>query len=288
AYRLRWKEVLAPAAGRETAELLKAMEKLAAETKDEAKKEAADDLENFRLAASLFQESAPLLPKMAKGQRIALAYWDAGGAPARIEESILKIDAQRVEMKLGDGSIVVPFGEIAASTLADLFKGRTARKDSDNRAAVVACLLDGDAEGAKRFRGEAFAQINDKYAEAAQELQEKRAAGDKEKAARKLFYDAEREYFDYGEMVGAIGKYKALLGEHAATAFVKRNRAAIAARAEGGLKDFFYASGDLTVTPGFKLGKYGKIDAAWASQQDVEPAKMKDSYVQIEFSAIPE
>jgi hypothetical protein len=72
------------------------MEKLAAETKDDAaKKEAADDLENLRLAAALLQESLPLLPKLAKGPAVALSYWDAGGSPARHEETVLKVDAHR-------------------------------------------------------------------------------------------------------------------------------------------------------------------------------------------------
>jgi hypothetical protein len=289
-YRNRWKEIVAPAAARDCAELLKAMEKLAAETKDDAaKKEAADDLENLRLGASVFQEAGALLPRMAKGQKIALAYWDAAGNLARVEEVILRIDAQRVEVKLGDGSVVIPFGEVAAATLADLFKARAAKKESDARAAAAACFLDGDAEGAQKFRPNPSPMFNDKYGEAAKELLRRRSGDEKEKAARQLFTEAERDFFDYGEMAGAVAKYKSLLGgEHAATGFVRRTRAAIAARAEGGIKDFLFASGDLSITSGFKAGKYGKIEAAWVSQQDLDPAKAKDNYVEMEFSAAPE
>ena len=289
AYRARWKHLLAPAASRDFAEAAKAMEKLAAETTDEsAKKEAADDLENLRLAAGLVQEALPLLPKMAKGQRVAIGYWTAAGAPAKHEEAVVKIDAHRMEMKLGEGSFVIPLGEVSASTLADLFKARAARKDTDNRAAVVACLLEGDAEGAQRFHGESIPSVNDKYAEAAKEALQRRAEDGKEKAARALFYEAERDYFDYGEMAGAVAKYKALLAEHGGTAFVRRNRAAIAARTEGGMKDFYYSPADLTIAGSFKLGKHGKIEAAWVSQEDLERAKMKDNYIQLEFSASPE
>src|SRR6185295_5912252 len=132
-----------------------------------------------------------------------------------------------------------------------------------NRAATAACLLDGDAEGAQRFRGEAFASINDKYAEAAKEIVQRRVGDDREKAARQLFYEAERNYFDYGEAAGAVARYKALLGvDQSATTFVKRNRAAILARTETAFKDYLFASGDLIVTSSFKLGKYGKVDAA--------------------------
>src|SRR5207248_2386106 len=162
---------------------------------------------------------------------MALAFWDADGMLVRVDDTVLKVDAQRVEMKLGEGSVVVPFGEVAAATLSDLFKARTVRKDSDARAAAVACLLDGDAEGAQRFRPEPPAPINEKYVEAARDLSARRATDEKEIAARRLFFEAERGYFDYNETVGAVGKYKALLAEHGGTAFVRRNRAAIAARA---------------------------------------------------------
>lgn len=286
AYRARWKDLVAPAAFRDFAEAAKAMEKLAAEAKDDAvKKEAADDLENLRLAAGLVQEAMTLLPKLAKGQKVALTYWDRIGNPVRHEETVLKIDAHRIEMKLAEGSFVIPMGEIASASLADVFKTRPAKKDSDNRAAAVACLLEGDVEGAQRFRAEPIASINDKYADAAKDAAERRAADEKEAAARRLFYEAERDYFDYGEMGNAVGKYKALLAEHGGTAFVRRNRAAIAARTEGGMKDFLYLSGDIGVTGSFKLGKFGKIEAAWVSQADLDAAKARENYLQLDFSA---
>ena len=50
-----------------------------------------------------------------RAKRIALSYWDAGGGLSRIEETIVKIDAHRVEIRLGESSIVVPFGEVAAA-----------------------------------------------------------------------------------------------------------------------------------------------------------------------------
>jgi hypothetical protein len=275
AYRARWKETVS----RDYPEAVKAMEKLAAESKDDAvRKESAEDLENLRLAAAMVQEGVSQLQKLAKGQRIALTYWDGSGGLARVEDAVLKIDAHRVEIKSGEGSVVVPFGEVAVATLADLVKSRPAR------AAVAACLLEGDAEGAQRFRGEPFPSINEKYGEAGKEARQRRTGDDREQAARRLFYEAERGYFDAGEMAGAIAAYKSLLAEHAGTSFVRRNRGAIASRAESGLKDFFFTPGDLTVASSFKLGRHGKIDA-WASQQDLELAKMKENFVEFEFSA---
>ena len=63
-----------------------------------------------------------------------------------------------------------------------------------------------------------------------------------------------------------------------------RNRGAIASRAEGGLKDFLFTAGDLRVSSSFKLGKHGKVEA-WMSQQDVELSRMRENYVEFEFSA---
>jgi hypothetical protein len=280
AYRARWKDVVAPAGGRDYAEAVKALEKLAGETKDDAaKKEAAEDLDNLKLAATVIQEAGALLPKLPKGQRIALSYWDAMGSLQRVEDVILKIDAHRMEVKFGEGSIVVPFGEVAAATLADLHKSR------GGRGAVAACLLDGDAEGAQRFRGEPFPTINDKYGDAAKAALQRRSADDREKTARRLFTEAERGYFDYGETAEAVAKYKALLAEHGGTEFVRRNKGAISARTESPFKDFYFGHADLNVASFFKLGKYGKIEGAWASQQDIDAAKMKDNFVDFEFAA---
>jgi hypothetical protein len=288
-YRSRWKAMLASSAARDYAEAVKAMEKLAAEAKDAAvKKESAEDLDNLRLAGSVIQEAAPLLPKMARGQKISLSYWDPLGAPARVEDLLLRIDAQRVEVKSGEGSVVLPFGEIAAGTLAELFKSHAARKESDGRAAALACLLEGDPEGAQRVRGDPAPAIPDRYAEAAKEIAAARMSDDKEKAARSLFYDAEREYFDPGSTAGSVAKYKALLAEHAGTAFVRRNRAAIAARTEAGPRDLLFTSGDLLATSGFKMGKHGKIEAAWVSQADLELPRMKENFVEFEFAAGPD
>jgi tetratricopeptide (TPR) repeat protein len=288
-YRSRWKEIVGPAAFRDFAEAAKAMEKLAAESRDEAvKKEAADDLENLRLAAGLVQEAMTLLPKLAKGQKVALTWWDRTGTAVRHEETVLKIDAHRIEMKLAESSFVIPMGEVASASLADVFRTRPAKKESDARAAAVASLHEGDVEGAQRFRTEAIASINEKYADAAKEAAPRRASDEKEAAARRMFYEAERDYFDYGETGNAIGKYKALLAEHGGTAFVRRNRAAIAARTEGGMKDFLYLSADIGVTGNFKLGKYGKIEAAWVSQADLEAAKARENYLQLDFSATTE
>lgn len=282
AYRGRWKALLASTLARDYADAVKQMEKLAADEKDaDAKKEAAEDLENLRLAAAVVQETAPLLPKLAKGQKVAISYWDPLGTTLRVDDVVLKIDATRVEVKFGEGSVVLPFGEITAMSLGDLFKARAVKKDTDARAAVMACLFEGDVDGALKLSPSGLPA---RYVDACKDV----GKDDREKAARALFYDAEREFFDPGSSAAAVAKYKSLLGEHSGTAFVRRNKAAISARTEVAPRDVLIANGDLLATPGFKVGKFGKIEAAWVSQADTDFPLMKDNFVEFEFMAQPD
>jgi hypothetical protein len=281
AYVNRWKEMLGPIAVREYGEAVKILEKLLAETKDEQlKKDCARDLENVKLAAAFVAEAAPLVPKVAKGQKLAWTFLDAAGAFARLDDVVLKIDATRVEVKWEEGSRVIPFGEVGAATLGELLKGKTAK------AAAVACFLEGDPEGAKRAGGDAAASVPEYYGVLGREAAEARARDEKESRARALFYEAELDYFEPAETPAAVAQYKQLLAEFGATAFVRRNRAAIAARTEGGLRDVLIPTGDLLSTAGFKLVKVPKIESAWVSQSDVDVPKMKETFAQFSFPAV--
>jgi hypothetical protein len=281
AYVNRWKEIFGPIAARDYGESVRLLEKLLGETKDgQLKKDCARDIENLKLATGFIAEAAPLLPKVAKGQKLAWTFLDSAGAIARLDDVVLKIDATRVEVKWEDGSRVIPFGEVGAATLGELLKGKSAR------AAAVACFLEGDAEGARRAGGEAASAIPDYYGVLGREAAEARARDEKEARARALFYDAERDYFDPGESAEAVAKYKQLLGEFAATAFVRRNKAAISARTEGGLRDILIPTGELIATAGFKLTKVAKVESAWVSQADVDVPKMKETFVEFSFPAM--
>ncbi|HLY09423.1 MAG TPA: PA14 domain-containing protein, partial [Planctomycetota bacterium] len=281
AYVNRWKEMLGPIAARDYAEAVKLLEKLLGETKNDVlKRDCARDLENVKLAAAFIAEAGPLLAKVPKGQKLAWTFLDPAGAIARLDDVVLKIDATRVEVKWEEGSRVISFGEVGAATLAELEKGKAAR------AAAIACFLEGDPEGAKRAGGEAAASIPEYYGVLGREGAEARARDEKEIRARALFYEAERDYFDVSDMAGAVASYKTLLAELGGTAFVRRNRAAIAARTEGGLRDLLIPASELVATAGFKQGKYAKVDAAWVAQADIDVPKMKENFVEFGFPAL--
>ncbi len=275
-YLNRWKEIFGPVAARDYGEAAKLLEKLLTETKDDQlRKDCVRDLENLKLAATFIAEAAPLLAKVPKGQKLAWTFADPSGALVRLEDIVLKIDATRVEVKWEEGSRLISFGEVGAATLNELTKGKSAR------AAAVACALEGDEEGAKKIG----VAVPDYYTLLGRESAESRAKDEKESAARSLFTEAERDYFDVSDQAVAVARYKRLLGEFAGTAFVRRNKAAIASRTESSIKDFLVSNADLLATSAFKLGKYGKIEAAWVSQADVDAPKMKDTYIEFGFPA---
>jgi len=275
-YLNRWKEIFGPVAVRDYGGAAKLLEKLLAETKDEQlRKDCARDIENLKRAAAFLAEAVPLLAKVSKGQKLAWTFSDAGGALVRLEGPVLKIDATRVEVQWEDGSRLISFGEVGPATLNELTKGTSAK------AAAVACALEGDEEGAKKTG----VPVPDYYLVLGREAAEARARDEKESAARRLFADAERDYFDLSEQAASVSAYQRLLGEFAGTAFVRRNQAAIAARAGSEARDFLFIPSDMLATAAFKLGKAGKGEAAWVSQGDLDTPQMKDAYVSFRFPA---
>lgn len=283
-YRARWRDVYGPFAARDGAEAIRLQEKIVADTRDEeVKKAAVRDLESLRLAVAVIQDASPLLPKLVKGQKVALTFWDPAGAPQHVEDVVLKIDATRVELKAEDASRLIPFGEVCAVTLAEQFRARPAKKDTDAKAAAVACLLEGDADGARRVGSDAA--LPEYYLAVGREMAEARLRDEKEGVARGLFYEAERDYFDVSVQAAAVARYKRLLSEFGGTAFVRRNKAAIAARTDTAVRDFLLMNSELLAAPAFRPGKYGKVDAAWVSQADVDAPKMKDTFVEFSFPA---
>ncbi len=277
AYQARWKAALLRWSPAAPAEAVKALEGAAAELKDaELKKQAAADLEDLKLATAFAAEAPALLAKIPKGQKASWTYRDGQGAFVRVDDVLLKADAFRLEVRQGEDSVVFPAGELGLATFGELWRQRPAKKEGDARAVALACLLEGDVEGAARFAP---------LSEAQKALVP--AASEKEQAARDLFRQAEFEYPDPETVVDAVTKYRSLLAEHGATGVVARNRALIAARVEA-VKEHVLPVGDLQVSGGWKKGKHGKVEAAWVTQQDVDLAQIKTQFVDLAFGAWPD
>ena len=202
---------------------------------------------------------------MAKAQKATVSYTDDSGARATVEGTVAATDGHRIEIRRGEDSVIVLVGEIGL-----------AKPPPDARTAAFLCVLDGDVEGAKKAGGD----LPEKYASLASEP---KVADPREIEARGMFAQAEAEYVDPARTLEAVKGYKSLLSDFGATGFVKRNKAAISSRLEGG-KEHFLSAADLTATSNFKQAKHGTVEA-WISTKDLEGAGLKESYVEILFSA---
>jgi serine/threonine protein kinase len=250
--------------------------------------EVASDRENLLQAQAVAPEALAALSRMSKGQRVLLAYADSLGRPARIEGRIQATGPGRIELLREEGSVVIPQGEILPSTLAELFTGKAKESGAVRKAGVLFCLLEGDLEGARRIQGEPPPSIDPRYWEWAHRVSASSSVEDpREPEVRRLFYEAERLYFEPGGAVEAAAKYRQLLEKYALTSFVRRNEPALQARTSV-RKDFVLGPGELLTRGGFKLVHGAGKGDAWVCQKDVDPAEMKDNFVQAEFAVLPE
>jgi len=269
-YRKRWAEAVAIAAGRDCAAALKKLEQAPAGLADPAvKTEAAADAAIFKTVMAAQDEGLQLLLKTPKGQKSSLAYLNEVGTLVELAGTFARIDGNQVDLTTEKGTTQIPVGEIAARSIAQAMKGKR-----DGRDLALLCLVEGDVTGAKTFV-ETTTTIPDKYWKLAP------AAVHAETEARRLFYSAERESASAAKAVDAAAKFASLLKDRGETAFVKRNKALIAARAEPP-KEFFFAFEDLRVAGAFKAFKGEKEEQYWKSQADTV------SYVEILFSALPD
>jgi hypothetical protein len=284
AYAAAWREAVLVAARREYEAAAPLLQKAADQvTEKDLKAEAARDLEDLGLVCRAGTEGRLLLSKLVRGQKVSLAYTDESGNRASVEGTVAATDGQRIEVKRGEETVLLLAGEVSATALTDLFRGRPAKLPTDARAAALLCLLEGDAEAAKRIS--VNPPLPEKYtsfaAEAAEALKN---VPPRELEARKLFAEAEGAYFDPLRAADAVRLYKSLLADYAETGFVRRNKAAMAARTDGG-KEYYLSFSDMTSAGFWKTGKVNTTEA-WMSTKDQEMAQLKDNYIQIDFSAL--
>jgi serine/threonine-protein kinase len=263
-----WREALAHLAARDAAAAAAAVEKLPARPERDA------DLAALKGAQTLYAEAPVLLSRLIKGRALAVDYWDVEGGEARIEGNVERLDALRIEIRKGDLPVTLPYGEIRVRSLAQTWLARPGAKPEDRAAAAFACAAEGDLEGAKSLGADTarFERLTTEALPAA------------ESEARRIFWEAERAWFDFSRTQEAVDAYKALLADHGTTAFVRRNRAAIAARTEAP-KEFYFEPADMSTAAGFLQGRSKKVETCWTSERDLEGAQRRSNFVEIAFPA---
>jgi hypothetical protein len=266
-YRKKWADAIAIAAGRDYPAALRKLEEAGTGHGDATvKAEHAADTEMLKAVMAAQDEGLQLFLKSPKGQKSSLAYLNEAGTLVEVAGTLARVEGGQIDLTLEKGTRQIPIGEIAARSLAQTLKGK--RNDRD---LALLCLMEGDVEGAKSFA--AHTAVPEKYWKIAP------ATVQAEIDARRLFYAAERESGPYVKAVDAAQKFAALLKDRADTAFVKRNRALIAARAEA-QREFFFVFEDLRIGGAFKSFKGEKDEMHWKAIAD------GDATVELTFAAL--
>ncbi|HZE97503.1 MAG TPA: hypothetical protein VE981_10790, partial [Planctomycetota bacterium] len=84
-----------------------------------------------------------------------------------------------------------------------------------------------------------------------------------------------------------VARLQLLLKDRAGDLFVRRNRAAITTRSQGG-RDFVWFAEDLKSSGVFHLAKGSKLESCWTNESDVEGPKAKENFLEVEFSTLPD
>ncbi len=258
-----WEAAAARAGSRDYAGAIARMEQGIPSFRDPAvRAEAAADAEALRQASALLGEALQAVSKWPRGQKVALEYLDPTGSPKRVEGSVSRAGAHRVDVHSDAETVTVEFGEILAGSLAEAVGPKAAK-----RSAALFCLLEGDLEGVRRHQ----AEVPEKYWACARRTAEARSAP-KEKEARDLFFSADREEADFKTASVAVQKYQSLLKDYAETGFVARNRPSIAQRADAG-REFVFLPADMAAAGGFRFWRSPKGEPSWTTDAESEPGR---------------
>jgi hypothetical protein len=222
-----------------------------------AKTEPAADPELVKLAAQVPIEAAKSIEKWTKGQKVKIEVLNGAGERETVEGAVLAADAVRVSIQRDSGSIDVPVAEIAASSLAEIFRTRADRKPTDAKVAAAFATFEG--EGRERPAAEV--------------------------AARRAFWAAEADFLLPRKRSAAVEKFTAFLASEPA-AVVARLRPYVVARLEAA-KDTVFLADDLTGAGTFLQMPSSKLDQAWTSTADAAASKARENFVEAEFHAFP-
>jgi hypothetical protein len=267
-YRARWAAAARPAAARDFAGAIKAVEELRAALTDEiSRKKAAGDIADFKLAAEALAEVPRLLPKWTKGTKVDLQFIGETGLADRIEGTLLEAGARGVTIQAEGGTFDVPAGELAAGSIATLLALRGEKKPTDARAVEVLRALEGASGG---DMGARFSDVRG-------------ALDPKESEARRLFWSAEEDFSTMKTRGAAAAVYEKLLAD--ATFFAARNKAFLEERVVASREQFFFAD-DLAAGGTFSLASAPKLETYWISAAD-SPGKAAANFVEAELFVAP-
>jgi len=281
AFARNWTGALTLACGRDFGPAVQELEKVQPALQDPMlKSQAAADLEILRGVAALHAEAIQAISKWPAGKKIALNFVDYDNNPQRVEGPFVRVRNGTVEIGKGKPIPQWPLGHLTPRSLADFAPGR-------NRiTAAVACLLEGDLAGAKELAGENNPAIPARYWKWGADVARPSDADaqKKEGDARYTYYFAVMNAGAPSLRAEAALRCRKLLEENGSVTWVRRNRAMLAAVADT-TREYVAGPSTLRQVGVFRL-EVPKTLPYWMSDRDIDPAKRRDNYVEMDFSVL--
>jgi hypothetical protein len=225
--------------------------------------EWASDRDYVRRMAELVTSVRAALAASAPGTPVAL---ERQGSREKVEGTVLRAGPHRLEILSGGRGATVELGDLSAASLAALFWAKLSKKtEGEALAAAALCLVEGDADTARRYPSP---PLPERYALLAERVAKAREADEgREAEARRRVAGLDELLRDPAGAFEASLLAKAIVSELGDTRLVKRNRASLLERAEP-RKDFFWGPGDLVATGAFQAGRLGEVDDVWIVARD--------------------
>ena len=275
AYRTAWEKAVEPTAARNYSAAIRALGNAP---------EAKEDVDLLKAAAVAMVEARGILCAWPKGQRVALELHTESADFEKSNDPFVRPTETGVELLRGGSPTAVEFEDIAARSLAAIW---LTKPGSDRRIAALLCLLEGDAPGARlRLDGQASDVLPAKYWSRAAKMADARS-NPAELAARRVWFQAERENASGKTRAAAVAKYRALLNDHAASELVRTRRERIVKRRDAG-REYVFLAEDLTGSGTLKLSRSPKPGACWISMADSPAAAGPNNFVEFQFYALPD
>ncbi len=284
AYREAWRQAAALAASRELDRALTEQARASQGLKEgPAKAEAERDREDLERLPALLSELRRATPRLATGLELSLEIFDDDGSRKRVQGKVLRAWPGRVELS-GEPSVFVETADLTAASLAEALG--LLRKPAAGELRALAFLAAAEGDGAAALR--LFAGLDEKHRELAKHGASRGPRRpEAEREARRLFFEAEREYREPASRGAAVLKYRRLAAEFAGSAIVKGDADLVRRRAEEGREAFFPPSAMKTGGT-FRPGKGDKPESYWTSAEDSDAEKAVENFVEFEFLATPD
>ncbi|HLF93295.1 MAG TPA: hypothetical protein VJB14_07530, partial [Planctomycetota bacterium] len=284
AYREAWANVVTLAVAREFGRATADLERAARDLKEDGSKaEAKRDGEDVAGLPALFAEAVRQLAQSARGRDLSLEILDDEGARKRVAGKVLSAGAARVELS-GEPTVFVELSDLSASAVAEVLSKSRKLWALDSRALSFLCYAEGDEESGAKL----FPAAPTKYRQLARGAASRAPRRpDREREARRIFHEEERDYREAETRAAAVGKCRRLLAEFADARIVKGEADLLKRRAEEG-REYFIGMTGLKGGGAFRLGKAEKVDSCWTASEDTETDKAPENFVEFEFVAMAE